>query len=540
MSNIKWSVDESEKNSTRVSSSNERMNNMKSGIIIFAVITSISEGCFVKDERSYKSMTFFCEQEEEMNPNRNCSTLEILTPEYVEKFKYECRSVLGREDFRSEDFERFSHLRVVDLSHTQMSRYLKFPYSSNVQEINISNNWLELLPSDAFTAAKNVMVINCSHNALQSLNNSFKTLYNLEKLDLSFNEVRMVQNEFIDNENLRYLNLKGNLIVHFQFHTLLSSLNHAIMVNFSANMIGELDVSCTTRKCPFSGFNDDEYFENIRHFIATGNRIKDASGLLLKLGPNLRMLDLSRNDIRSLDTSIEALHDKSKLNHFDIRDNPLTHFSFKRFLPLVNHGATVLLPTNSIEVLDIACATSTCYFRGFSYGNRFEKLRYLNASGKQIEDAEIILSKIGSKIETLDLSWNHIQTIDSNMLKNFNNLKYFIWKHANINHIDNNAFDSQMKLQELDLSGNLLKQIGFAETFTQLTSLHLHRNNLRSMDNISPIHFPKLDTLTLSMNKFTCQDRFLEIWNNVIQLYHHETQIDRNLCKTIALASIFD
>lgn len=492
----------------KISSSDERINNMKTGIIIFAVIISTSKGCFVKyeprDEHSYKSMTYFCEQEEKMNSKRNCSTLETLTTEDVEdvkEFKYECRSVPGRNHFRPEDFERFSHLQIVDLSHTQMSRYLKFPYSSNVRKIDASNNWLESLPSDAFTAAKNVLIINCSHNALQSLNNLFKTLHNLEKLDLSFNEVRMVQNEFIDNENLRYLNLKGNLIVHFQFRTLLSSLNHAIMVNFSANMIVELDVSCTTQMCPFGGFNDDDYFENIRHFNATGNKIQDASGLLLKLGPNLTTLDLSRNNITSLDTSIEALHDKSILNRFDIRDNPLTQFSFERFLPSVNDVATVLLPTNSIKVLDISCDTTkgntTCYFRGFADGNRFENLHYLNASGKQIENASIILGKIGSKIETLDLSRNHIQTIDSNMLKSFNNLKYFIWKHANINHIDNNAFDSQKKLQELDLSSNLLKQIGFSETFKQLTTLHFHGNNLESMNNINLTHFPKLTSLTV-------------------------------------------
>lgn len=512
---------------------------MKSGIIVFAVIISISKGCFVvKDEHKYKSMTYFCKQEEEMNPKRNCSTFETLQPEDVEdieEFKYECRSVKGRKDFGPR-FKRFSYLRVVDLSQTQMSRYLKFPYSSNVREIDISNNWLESLPSDAFTAAKEVSIINCSHNALQSFNSSFKTLHNLEKLDLSFNEVRLVQNEFIDNENLRYLNLKGNLIVHFQFRTILSSLNHKIVVNFSANLI-ELDVNCTTQRCPFGGLNDGDYFENIRHFIAPGNRIQDASGLLLKLGPKLQKLDLSRNDIRSLDTSIEALHDKIELAHFDIRDNPLTEFSFKRFLPSVNHTAKVFLPTNSIKELDISCATSTCYFEGFAYGNRFENLQHLNASGTQIENASIILGKIGSKIETLDLSFNHIRKIDSNMLKSFKNLKKFIWKHANISHIDNNAFNSQMKnLLELDLSNNLLKQIGFSEIFKQLTSLHLHGNSLDNMDNISPDNFPELISLKVTMNKFTCdyresiRDRFLEKWNNVIHLYHNETQIDENRC----------
>lgn len=458
---------------------------MKTGIIIFAVIISITKGCFVKDEprdeHSYKSMTYFCEQEEKMNPKRNCSTLETLTTEDVEdvkEFKYECRSVPGRKNFRSEDFERFSHLWVVDLSHTQMSRYLKFPYSSNVRKIDISNNWLESLPSDAFTTAKNVSIINCSHNALQSFNNLFKTLHSLEELDLSFNEITLVQNEFIDNENLRYLNLKGNLIVRFKFRTILSSLNHAIMVNFSANMIKELDVSCTTQKCPYGGFNDDDYFENIRHFIATGNKIQDASGLLLKPGPNLTVLDIS------CDTTKE---------------------------------------------------NTTCYFRGFSNGNRFENLNYLNASGKQIENASIILGKIGSEIKTLDLSWNHIETIGRDMLKSFNNLEKFIWKHADITHIDNNAFDSQKKLQELDLSSNLLKQIGFSETFEQLTTLHLHGNKLESMDSINPTHFPKLTSLTVSMNNFTCdfRDTFLETWNNVIQLYHHKKQIDGNSCKTI-------
>lgn len=544
MSNIKRSVIKSEKkNSKRFSSSDERISNMKSGIIVFAVIISISKGCLVvKDEHKYKSITYFCKQEEEMNPKRNCSTFETLQPEDmedIEEFKYECRSVKGREDFGS-DFKKLSKLRVVDLSHTQMSRYLKFPYSSNVRKIDISNNWLESLPSDAFTAAKEVSIINCSHNALQSFNSSFKTLHNLEKLDLSFNEVHLVENDFIDNENLRYLNLEGNLIVRFKFRTILSSLNHKIVVHFSANIIRELDVNCTTQKCPFGGLNDGDYFENILFFFAPGNRIQNASVLLLKLGPKLQKLDLSRNYIRSLDSSIEALRDKSELDYFDIRDNPLTEFNFKRFLPSVNHTVEVFLPTNSIEELDISCATSTCYFKGFADGKIFENLQHLNASGTQIENASIILDKIGSKIETLDLSFNHIRKIDSNMLKSFKNLKKLIWKHANISHIANNAFDSQMKnLLELDLSNNLLIHIGFSEIFTKLKKLHLHGNSLTNI-NISPDNFPELISLKVTINDFTCdyresiRDRFLGKWNNVIQLYHNETQIGKNRCQTTA------
>lgn len=480
--------------------------------VFFAVLASLSHGCFVKHQHS---VTYICDQVIDLYPEQNCSKFGRASQfKNVNQLKYECPNVVGRRKFEPEIFNRFSSLRVVDLSHNQMSTLLNFSFTSHVQEIIISNNWLEKLPSDAFKNADNVLSINCSHNALHTLNDSLAMLHNLETLDLTNNEFSIIEDRtFENNTNMKHLYLEGNPIVHFKFRVFSSSAKHAVAVHLSSNIIVELDVSCEALAtiCSFGGFNDGDHFGNILHFSASGSGLQNVSDTLLRLGPNLKTLDLTRNNIQSLDDSTEAWRVKTKLENLNLSGNPLKQFSFSRILPPLNLPVTVYLPTGSIEELDVSCTSSTedgsfCSFQGFAKVNSFENLKHLNASGKQREAISIVLAKIGRSIVTLDLSYNQIETLDSNVLKRFDNLKHLKWNHANISGVDANAFSSQQKLEYLDLSHNQLKRMEFRTGLTQLKELHLQDNQLTSIAGIVPANFPELSILTLAGNNFTCRD----------------------------------
>lgn len=500
--------------------------------IIVVGLLSSSDGCWMKHNNS--RITYLCTKSvEAMHPEADC-TVGLDSTEYatMRYLRYECPSVLNKNQIIPDDIKRFSNLHTVDLSHGRLSTMIKLPFGDSVQVIDISNNYLETIPSDAFANTKNVTSINLSSNAISDLNDSVTNLQSLEELDLSGNLFTQFNyGSFGTNINLKHLYLRDNPIQIFKFN--LFSATQTVAVYFPSNIIRDLFVSCTTSICPFGSFKDADYFSNIRDFKATGNQLQanDISRMLLQFGAKLEKLELSQNNIESLDGCIAGLQNKENLTHLDLTHNPLKAFNFNESLPSVRSNVDVLLPTATIEKLDVSCTTN-CKFVGFDLGDVFKNLRTLNASGRQNESTDIILGKIGPQIEILDLSWNLMNRINSTVFRHYGNLKKLTWTHANLSYIHKNAFNFQTQLVKLDLSYNNLRTIEFARRMP-VKELYLQNNALENINGITRAKFPNLTTLSIIGNKLQCDylRKYRESLNSTDPIYNIVPQSISIACK---------
>lgn len=207
--------------------------------------------------------------------------------------------------------------------------------TNNITRVNCSHNEIGIIPAGAFATLTYLMVLDLSYNKINwildgafsvNINLSYEShlkelslasnplailnfkvfspLQHLEILDLSNTQIGYIDDgSFVNNAELKELNLKGTPLKQFNFN-IFSPEAKLVDVQLPSKSIEELDISCVNEICHFENFGDDDFFENIRIFKATGNHDQNISKLLEKIGPKVETMDLSRNNIELLDVNI--------------------------------------------------------------------------------------------------------------------------------------------------------------------------------------------------------------------------------------------
>lgn len=108
--------------------------------------------------------------------------------------------------------------------------------------VNLSENFVEEIPDNAFEGSLGIMTLDLSHNKIRLLNSeSFGYLDNLEQLDLSFNYVCHVPfGAFKHLDTLKELNLAHNKLRTLTVSTF-SGLTNLDKLNISGNRLAEFD-----------------------------------------------------------------------------------------------------------------------------------------------------------------------------------------------------------------------------------------------------------------------------------------------------------
>lgn len=88
----------------------------------------------------------------------------------------------------------FLHLQWLDLSSNAITEMApdSFRNSRNIQVLKLSNNFIENLPYDIFRYLSNIRIVDISHNNLRSLPDNLFTGDDLEKLDVSHNQLTKI------------------------------------------------------------------------------------------------------------------------------------------------------------------------------------------------------------------------------------------------------------------------------------------------------------------------------------------------------------
>lgn len=271
-----------------------------------------------------------------------------------------------------------------------------FKLLPNLTEINFSNRITELRSID-FEGAVNVVKMDLSNNNISYVEtDAFSEFFELKYLDLKNNSIESIpEHLFLNNENIDILHLENNPLKHFYCGGL--SLLHKITVYFSWNDFKPHQTNCGINKRFKMEIKNDiifryqniefryakEDFQKLRQFDISGYLLRNTPEIIEFLGHSLKELDLSINFIEN------------------INKNTFQKFYDLKFLNLSRTNLTIFK------------------FDTLKYQT---KLEILDVSHNQIEELDFKVNFLGSLVR-FDVSGNRLRILSVNY-DNFPLLKF--------------------------------------------------------------------------------------------------------------------
>uniref|UniRef100_A0A0M3ITZ7 Leucine-rich repeat domain-containing protein n=1 Tax=Ascaris lumbricoides TaxID=6252 RepID=A0A0M3ITZ7_ASCLU len=268
--------------------------------------------------------------------------------------------------------------------------------------LDLSNNGIIEVQSNAFLACPKLSILNLSYNHLRTLyKGTFANQESYENLCLAHNAIVGLDADTFGVDNVQHLDLSNNELKKVPQHALASIRNSIATLNLKGNRIHSLDV------LDFNGMN------NLSELILADNHIETIEEAAFASMPKLMKLDLSHNPVVSW--------------------NPHAFKESYENLCLA-HNAIVGLDADTFGV---------------------DNVQHLDLSNNELKKVpQHALASIRNSIATLNLKGNRIHSLDVLDFNGMNNLSELILADNHIETIEEAAFASMPKLMKLDLSHN--------------------------------------------------------------------------------------
>jgi len=231
---------------------------------------------------------------------------------------------------------------------------------------------------------------------------------------------------------------------------------------------------------PFGVFKNDTLYEKSQLQMLTINnyKIHTLEGQCFKMCPNLHILDLSKNDITGLKS--ENFVGLANLQDLNLNQNKLQtigNYTFKHLTSLV--GLHLVNQTNIVS------------------------LHKYDFAGLD-------------KLETLDLQFNQISTIDPQSFSGLASIKAISLNHNRLTTIQAGTFSGLANLRSINLLGNHIHLIDPASmTGTRLTLLQMSQNELADIPTPLLQQVSNAD-LTVNMARNSVSDITAGAFNGVV------------------------
>lgn len=274
-------------------------------------------------------------------------------------------------------------------------------------KLSIANNKISFINSKISDGTQ-LRILDLSYNRIISLL-GFNKLSNLEELNISNNYISDDQLNYLSNlHNLTVLNISNNNLKNDTFVHLLSSLKYIDKINLSNNNIENVNFC---EKC-----------ETLTQIEIEANKIITFHIMNEKILPNLKLLSLNGNKLENIDSlnnlsSIECLF----LNENEIRFCNLSKLKKLKFLYMKsNLLSTFTINENltQIEFLEFSYNNLSSFTIEESHPN----LKYLLLDNNKLLNLDITNKALSYKnVEMIDLSYNLL--MKANFLLKFPNLQ---------------------------------------------------------------------------------------------------------------------
>lgn len=355
---------------------------------------------------------------------------------------------------------------------------------TQIRALDLSSNYLAEFPS-AILQMRGVKELNLAFNLLSTIPDDVERLVELRVLSLTGNRLNYIPHSICELVHLKQLDIRGNLMADLGGIAWIAS---ALEISLSHNDMARLDTAAwnsATQVLASHNQLSTLTFQQRMTFLKTidlrVNRLISLPDGLFESTPALQTLNLSRNVLTALPTSINSL---SCLETLILADNNISELTIDfallpRLQRLDAHG-------NNIKVLP------QCLWRAAA-------LRYLNLSSNFITELpEPPLT--GSSPSSLPLTeaLEELYMAENNLRDAAMDDIYLLTKLIVLNISHNQIFDlgddiaSLRNLTDLYVSGNSISRI--PESIEELQSLRRFFINGNKLSNI-PSEVAKISSL---------------------------------------------
>ncbi|XP_069113658.1 PH domain leucine-rich repeat-containing protein phosphatase 2-like isoform X2 [Argopecten irradians] len=394
-----------------------------------------------------------------------------------------------------DDLPRFSNLRSLNLADNDLQC---FPISvckmKTLTELNVASNKIPEIPSE-ISELTNLQMLHAHNNHLTCLPDNMWEMRSLKVIVLAFNhfttvpDILLESHQTVFHQNLDSVIMAGNRVERLP-HEILSKMRHVKKIDLRMN-------SLTLLPSETAKFH---MLENVTHLDVRDNHIPDLDVRSLKA---LEYLNCERNKMHTLQINGTSLKNLLASN------NELQTFSIN---PKPEWLVNLEIARNKLKVLPLW--VSECFFlvKLDASHNRLQKLPdklFVNARKLKILMlghnclTDLPLEMESTVIEELHLQHNELTNLPQQLLCRASRLRYL---NITMNDLEDMPpfphADGMNRLQELFMSGNNLGNaaLPFACTFPRLKVLHIAHNNITDLHSRDINRLEVLQELNISGN----------------------------------------
>ncbi len=385
----------------------------------------------------------------------------------------------------------------------------------SLKVLKMNKNYLQSIPLTFLMGVPQLRELSLQENKLISLPEIGNNARHLWSVDISKNDFSSLPINIFKDTKLKTLKMNDNRINALPN---LQSVNDTLQcIDGSYNKITTLN-------------GDANVFKQFGKLISvdlSNNEISITPPENLVYGMDrLKALNLSRNKIESFP---DKWHEFPMLKEIDFQENRLT--SYQNFTPLSNTLVKLNLSVNSLS--DMTCNNLT-----------LAVITHLNMSHNDYKSAPNLYAM--DLLQSLDLSWNEIESLPYNWSTGFTNTEYLFLQHNMINDIAQGVLLHLHQLKELDLSNNRLTEfVNITELSECINILALDYNQIEYFDlpDDAPAGFrTPVKNLTMSHNNIrSISVSFLQAAEELLMLDLMSNQIinfDNHLLNLIESGNI--
>jgi leucine-rich repeat protein SHOC2 len=318
-----------------------------------------------------------------------------------------------------------------------------------------------------FNCFINLKVLNLSENNLFNMPNDIKDLKNLEELNLNKNNLAFIPNELVELRNLKSLSLSDNKINEL-------NENFCTFSNFKNSLIN-LDLSKNQLK--YDNFSYKiAVFEELKVLNLSENQFESIPNTLPK---NLEELDMSKNKIKTLmvrPLSQAVRSDDDVLKALNLSELKKKNKEFD-FL-MQNEKVVPVKQENVYDQPEIDHKEELLVPHVFYLRN----LKVLCLRDNQIQEIPNDFGILNSNLVHVDLSFNLISQMGLAMCRGLIYLKHLNLSNNRLRELTDKLRELNA-LEYLDLSNNRLLKLNYelCNDMKSLKELYLNNNNLESL-----------------------------------------------------------
>ena len=336
---------------------------------------------------------------------------------------------------RDNSSEIFHNVKYLILSESKLASLPLglFDALSELNDLDLSHNILELLQPDIFSQLNTLQILYLEYNNLtQLVNGTFTGLNNLRELHLQNNNLQHLQSQSLTGlYNLRYLRLEQNA---------LTTIHPDLFTNL----------------------------QNLKILRLTDNNLEQMPSGTFTQHVHLQKLHLDFNNLSQLESGTFTNH--SALDLIDLNHNSLTQIQPGTFAGLF-----------SLEIVRLAYNNLTCLLSGTIV--HLPELRFLELEHNDLVQIQRNALLGLGQLEFLYLDNNNLASLLPGVFRDLSNLKYLSLQYNNLELLHSGTFTGLPSLLELRVHHNTITQLE-NDTFIGLASLktlYLNQNSITEL-----------------------------------------------------------